>query len=60
MPINLELRSIQTGQLFKLLKLEKENEFEVKGLRSLISETKSTMPQEDVAWVEKNIKELYS
>jgi len=58
MPSNTELRAQQNNQLFQLLRLKIENEgITVKGLDILISQAKSVMIQEDVAWVEKMVAE---
>jgi len=55
-----ELRSIQTTQLFELLKIKKDNpSLNIIGLDVFIAKTISAMNQEDVAWVEKTIEELY-
>ena len=62
MPTNPELRIMQTDKLFDLIQLEKDNEgkgFEITGLKRMIIKTKATMTQEEVAWVEKKIEELY-
>jgi hypothetical protein len=60
MPTNAELRSIQTDKLYDLLKLRLDNEdAKVKGLDEIINKTRASMSQEDVAWVEKTLAELY-
>ena len=58
MPTNTELRTLQNNQLFKLLKLKKENN-PINGLEAIILELKPGMTQEDVAYVEKLIDELF-
>ena len=59
MPSNTELRTYQNNQLFDLLKLKKENTHVI-GLDVLILKLQSGMTQEDVAYVEKLIDELFS
>ena len=60
MPSNQELRREQTERLFDLLKLKNDNkDIEIRGLDVLIIRAKASMLQEDVAWVEKTLKELY-
>lgn len=57
MPSNMEIRVWQKNSLFKLLKLRKETGGS-KELDALIIETEATMEAEDVAYVEKKIKQL--
>ncbi|MDR2182734.1 MAG: hypothetical protein LBE55_01025 [Clostridiales bacterium] len=60
MPGNQELRREQTERLFDLLKLKNDNkDIEIRGLDVLITRAKASMVQEDVAWVEKALAELY-
>jgi len=60
MSTNQELRREQTERLFDLLKLKYDNmDLKIKGLDVLIVRAKAPMDKEDVAWVEKNIAELY-
>lgn len=59
MATNTEMRTAQKTTLFKLLKLQRDNQGrDVSGLFSWIVEMEAGMEQEDVAWVEKNIKKL--
>ena len=51
-----EIRVIQTSVYYDILEVErmnKEANIPVKGLKALKSKMKSTMHQEDIAWVEK-------
>ncbi|MCL1820231.1 MAG: hypothetical protein FWG36_06210 [Oscillospiraceae bacterium] len=57
MPTNTEIRVMQKTLLFKLLLLKKELGGN-KNFNVLIAETKAAMESEDVAYVEKMIKEL--
>ena len=61
MGTSLELRTSQKDKLFDLLVIKMENEkagIEVKGLKSVITKAKALMEQEDIAFVEKMVKEL--
>ena len=54
-----EIQISQKNKLFGLLKLKKRNEgIVINELDDMIIATKAEMTQEDVAWVEKMIKEL--
>ena len=54
-----EIRVVQKEYLFSLLKLKLRNEGkEINELNDMIVNAKVRMDQEDVAWVEKMIKEL--
>lgn len=56
MPLGTEIRVIQKTNLFKFLKLKKDNDeknIDVIGLDVMIMELKTAMEQEDVALVEK-------
>ena len=66
MPSNTELRAQQCATLFDLLQLHMkmqranaDKEVDYENLRELITKAKAPMTQEDVAWVEKQIAELY-
>jgi len=60
MPANSELKVEQMNRLFDLLTLKIENkDIEIKELDKMISRAKAAMSQEDVAWVEKNLAEIY-
>ena len=61
MAINAELRLVQTTTYFDLLQIQAENKkagVEVKGLKAMISRTKSGMTKEDIAWVDQQISGL--
>ena len=59
MATNHEVQVSQKQRLFMLMKLKVRNEgMNIAGLDDMIIETKAAMTQEDVAWVEKMIKEL--
>ena len=58
MATNLEIQREQRRHLFTLLKLQKENNGQVKGLREAIIAAVSEMDEADVAWVEKNVAQL--
>jgi hypothetical protein len=61
MGTSLELRTSQKDKLFDLLVIAMENEkagIEVIGLKSVITKSKALMEQEDIAFVEKMVKEL--
>jgi len=60
MATNQELRREQAERLFDLLKIKYDNPgIEIKSLDMFIVRAKAAMDKEDVAWVEKTIKELY-
>ena len=66
MPSNTELRAQQCATLFDLLQLQyeltrenKDSNIELDSLKKLIVKSRAPMTQEDVAWVEKQIAELY-
>ena len=59
MATNLEVQTNQKERLFILMKLKVRNkDIEIKELDDMIIAAKAVMTQEDVAWVEKMIKEL--
>ena len=59
MATNLEVQTVQKERLFTLLKLKIRNkDKEINELDDMIIAAKAVMTQEDVAWVEKMIKEL--
>ena len=61
MATNLKIPVIQKNHLFELLMLKKSDQAIGKSTHALdilILKTKTTMEQEDVAWVEKNIAQL--
>ena len=60
MATNLELQSAHKTMYSGLRQLEEENiraGIKVKGLKKLISLTKSVLSKEDIAWVEEQIAE---
>ena len=59
MATNLEVQVSQKQRLFMLMKLKVRNEGKkINELDDMIVAAKAEMTQEDVAWVEKMIKEL--
>jgi hypothetical protein len=55
----MELQKSDRTHLYTLLKLKKLNkDINVKGLDEMINLAEATMPEEDVAYVEKKIAEL--
>ena len=61
MATNLEIRMMQRNQLFDLLILREHNkDITVNRLDELIMATEAMMDEEDVAWVEKKIAQLFS
>ena len=59
MATNLEVQTVQKDRLFCLLKLKVRNKDKIiNELDDMIIAAKAVMTQEDVAWVEKMIKEL--
>jgi len=59
MPNLAEIKITQNNQLFKFLKLKKDNsDLVIKGLDNMILELKASMPQEEIAYVEKLVAEL--
>ena len=59
MATNLEVQGSQKQRLFMLMKLKVRNEGKkINELDDMIIAAKAEMTQEDVAWVEKMIKEL--
>jgi hypothetical protein len=60
MATNLEVAVEQKKRLFMLLRIKTENKgLEIKELDNQILATRAEMQQEDVAWVEKMVAELY-
>ena len=58
MPTGVEIRIQQKRTLYMLKELENQNEGnEVRGLKKLIKSIEAEMDQEDIAFVEKKIKE---
>ena len=58
MPSVVELRSQQKRTLYALKELERDNaDFEIKGLKQKIKAFEAEMEQEDVAYVEKKLRE---
>ena len=61
MASNLEIRTGQRDKLYVLLKLRAVNKnIEVKELNEAINAAEATMDEEDVAWVEKKIAQMYN
>ena len=61
MATNLEIRIMQRNKLYDLLILKERNKGnKVNYLDELINATEAMMDEEDVAWVEKKIAQLYS
>ena len=61
MVTSLEIRIMQRDKLYDLLTLrEHNNGNNVNRLDELINATEAMMDEEDVAWVEKKIAQLYS
>ncbi|MDR2183021.1 MAG: hypothetical protein LBE55_02495 [Clostridiales bacterium] len=60
MASHLEIRERQRDKLYTLLKIKLDNkDMPIKGLKEEINATEAVMDEEDVAWVEKKIAQLY-
>ena len=61
MATNLEIRVGQRDKLYVLLKLKADNSgVKINGLEEAINASEAVMDQEDVAWVEKKISQIYN
>jgi hypothetical protein len=60
MPANLELKAERRKRLFQLLELKKLNKgIKIEGIEAMIIRAEAEMEEEDVAWVEKKISQLF-
>jgi len=61
MPAKHEFDAMQATTLYELLDLQAQNKgIQVKGLKAKIQRARAVMTEPEIAWVEKQIAELYS